>query len=450
MTVAPARLPKALHVARLAASTSRRPCCSRRATAPRSTPAPRCSTPRCRTSATSSPTSRGVDPDEFADQLYTYHDDAAVAHLFAVAAGLDSMIIGEGEILGQVREAWRAAERGGDQPGRCSRARSATRSRSASGPAPRPASAGTRRRCRRPRWRSPTSRLGSLDGRRVLVLGAGEMGEGMALALARRRRARDRGRQPHVAHGARRSPRASAVGPSARRRPRRARRRATCCSLHRRHDVLVERGRHRAGDEPRDGRALLIVDIAVPRDVDPGVGRGVRRDPARHRRPARVRRAVARAARAEIGHVREIIADELERYRLERSAREVAPLVAALRDRAEELRDRRARAPRAAKLDALDPAREARRGAHPGHRQQAAARAHRPREGRGRARRAASSTPTPRRPVRPRTPSPSPTTDAAPAAHGDARQRARPLAGATGRGALGDRRRAGRGRHDHR
>ena len=54
--------------------------------------------------------SSGVDPDEFSDLLYTYHDDAAVAHLFGVAAGLDSMIIGEGEILGQVREAWNAAE----------------------------------------------------------------------------------------------------------------------------------------------------------------------------------------------------------------------------------------------------------------------------------------------------------------------------------------------------
>ena len=54
-----------------------------------------------------------VDPREFSDLLYAYHDDAAVAHLFGVAAGLDSMIIGEGEILGQVREAWTVAEREG-------------------------------------------------------------------------------------------------------------------------------------------------------------------------------------------------------------------------------------------------------------------------------------------------------------------------------------------------
>ena len=55
----------------------------------------------------------GVDPDEFSDLLYAYHDDAAVSHLFSVAAGLDSMIIGEGEILGQVRDAWQLAEQEG-------------------------------------------------------------------------------------------------------------------------------------------------------------------------------------------------------------------------------------------------------------------------------------------------------------------------------------------------
>ena len=53
----------------------------------------------------------GVAPEALSEELYTYHDEAAVAHLFGVASGLDSMIIGEGEILGQVRDAWINAER---------------------------------------------------------------------------------------------------------------------------------------------------------------------------------------------------------------------------------------------------------------------------------------------------------------------------------------------------
>src|SRR5437762_802165 len=50
-----------------------------------------------------------TSPDEFADHLYSYYEDSAVAHLFKVASGLDSAVIGEGEILGQVKDAWHVA-----------------------------------------------------------------------------------------------------------------------------------------------------------------------------------------------------------------------------------------------------------------------------------------------------------------------------------------------------
>jgi glutamyl-tRNA reductase len=45
-----------------------------------------------------------LDRDQLVSNVYVHYDDSAVAHLFAVASGLDSMIIGESQILGQVRD----------------------------------------------------------------------------------------------------------------------------------------------------------------------------------------------------------------------------------------------------------------------------------------------------------------------------------------------------------
>ena len=46
-----------------------------------------------------------LDRDELVSNVYVHYDDAAVAHLFSVASGLDSMVVGESQILGQVRDA---------------------------------------------------------------------------------------------------------------------------------------------------------------------------------------------------------------------------------------------------------------------------------------------------------------------------------------------------------
>jgi glutamyl-tRNA reductase len=51
-----------------------------------------------------------VHPGQLADYLQGYFEDRAVQHLFAVAAGIDSMVVGEAQILGQVREAFQAAQ----------------------------------------------------------------------------------------------------------------------------------------------------------------------------------------------------------------------------------------------------------------------------------------------------------------------------------------------------
>jgi len=57
--------------------------------------------------------SRGVRRHELTDHLYVYFDEEATRHLFKVASSLDSMVVGESQILGQVKEAYRIAKESG-------------------------------------------------------------------------------------------------------------------------------------------------------------------------------------------------------------------------------------------------------------------------------------------------------------------------------------------------
>ena len=199
------------------------------------------------------------------------------------------------------------------------------------------------------------SRLGTLDDRRVLVLGAGEMGEGMALALAGAgvleivvaNRTMSRGEELARRVGGR-SISLDEV-PAAL---------VECDVLlvsTGATDLLMERSQVEQVMERRGGRALLVVDVGVPRNIDPGAGEvfGVDLLDIDDLRALGEHSLAQR--RQEIGKVRDLIAEELDRHRLERSAREVAPLVTALRARAEELRTLELERHRS-KLAALDPA----------------------------------------------------------------------------------------------
>ncbi len=55
----------------------------------------------------------GERPEDVVPHLYVHYDDGAVSHLFNVAAGLDSMVVGEGQILGQARDALRVGQEHG-------------------------------------------------------------------------------------------------------------------------------------------------------------------------------------------------------------------------------------------------------------------------------------------------------------------------------------------------
>nr|MBA3430918.1 glutamyl-tRNA reductase [Actinomycetota bacterium] len=115
-----------------------------------------------------------VAPEDFADALYTYHDEAAVRHLFRVAAGLDSMVLGESEIQGQLRRSFSVAlEEGLVQRVLGAAFRSALR-------------VGKRARSETSISRNPVSfsaaavdlarrEGGELAGKKVAVVGAGEM-----------------------------------------------------------------------------------------------------------------------------------------------------------------------------------------------------------------------------------------------------------------------------------
>jgi len=294
-----------------------------------------------------------LPPEAFADHLYVRDGDAAAAHLFDVAAGLDSAVVGEAEILGQVRNAWeKAQEEGAAGPRLNLLFRHALevgkRVRTETGIGRHVASVSTAAVA------MAEQHLGSLEGRRILVLGAGEMGEGMVRALGAKG-------VNDIRIANRTWERAEEIAERVGGRPIRL------AELDRAltevdllltgtgaSSTLLEHSDIERVVAARDGRAFLVVDIAVPRDVDPAAADlpGVTLlDMDDLRRFAEAGQA---ERRREVDAVRALIAAELDRYTAVSTAREVAPLVAALHEHGEDVR--RAELDRfRAKLADLDP-----------------------------------------------------------------------------------------------
>lgn len=279
----------------------------------------------------------GLDERQLAPHLRTHWQEEAARHLFRVAAGLDSMILGEGQVLGQVREAFEQATLRrpiGPELARLfhralavgKRARSETAiARSAVS-----ISQAAVERARRV--------LGGLERSTVLIIGAGKMGELAARSLREHgaerlllmNRGADRADALAERHGGQAWPLSELAG---------ALRSAdiviasTAAPSYLLTPALVG-----AALPERGGRPLVVVDIGVPRNVDPAVGElpGVELSNVDDLRDDCAANLELR--RGESAKVEAIVEDELTKYVQWWQSREVAPTISALVQKAEVIR----------------------------------------------------------------------------------------------------------------
>ena len=278
-----------------------------------------------------------LPPEVFADHLYVHDGADAASHLFAVASGIDSAVVGEAEILGQVRHAWERAQGEGAAGSRLNllfrhALEIGKRARTDTGIGRHVASVSTAAVA------MAAEHLGDLEGRAILVLGAGEMGDGMVRALAAKgvtdiriaNRTRDRAEEIAVRVGGRAIRLADLDASLAEVDLLLTGTGAT--------SMLLEHADIARVMGVRAGRPLLVVDVAVPRDVDPSAADL----PGVTLLDMDDLRAFAEAGQAErrreVDAVRLLVGHELDRYVAQSSAREVAPLVTSLHDRAEAVR----------------------------------------------------------------------------------------------------------------
>jgi glutamyl-tRNA reductase len=273
----------------------------------------------------------GIRPTELFSAIYAYRDADAVRHLFQVAAGLDSMIVGEAEVQGQVKRAYELAlVEGVTGPVSNRLFRDAL-------------AAGKRVRTETGISRAHVSvssvavelaraALGELDTRRVLVIGAGENGELTARAL------HERGVET-VFVANRRYDRAIGLaqrfgGHAVRFEdlPRQLLEADIVVSATASPHQIVGRDEIALVEEQRGGRPLLMIDIAVPRDIEPTVREvpGVTLYDMDD-----LQREVARnmgSREAEAVRARQLVDQDVERFTAWLASLDVVPTIAALRE----------------------------------------------------------------------------------------------------------------------
>ena len=279
---------------------------------------------------------RGVPAPE--GPLFYHETEAAAArHLFRVAAGVDSLVVGESEILGQVREAFSAATAAGRGNAVLARLfhaalRSGRRARSeteigAHGLSVSALAVSLSRNA-----------LGDLRRKTVLVVGAGEAGRRAAAALVQSGVGR-------LLVTTRRSGRAEEIARELNgatfpfeELAQAVREADVVIASTAAPEAVITTAAVEAAMTARAGRPLVVVDIAVPRDVEASVRdvAGVRLFDIDDLQMMAERNRETREQ--EIGAVETIIDDEVARFQAWLAGRQVVPTIAALRKRAEATR----------------------------------------------------------------------------------------------------------------
>jgi glutamyl-tRNA reductase len=272
--------------------------------------------------------------EELGPSLYRLRDESAALHLFRVASGLDSMVPGEGEILGQVRAAHDAGATGPilDRLFRDAlHAGKKARTETAIGESPASVSSAA--------GALAEQVFGDLNGRRVLVIGAGEAGE-LAIKSLRARGAviafvanRTRGRAEELTF------RFGGDALSLEEVARNLEHVDVVLSSTASPGWTLERSDVEPTLHARRGRPLFLIDLAVPRDLDPGIHE---LDGCYLYDIDDLQAVVAETLagrRREAERAEAIVADEAERFREWQASLDVVPAIASLRAHAEEIRD---------------------------------------------------------------------------------------------------------------
>ncbi len=270
---------------------------------------------------------------------YFLSHDEAVRHMFRVACGIDSMVLGESQILGQVRDAMSAATQAGSLNGVLSRLlHSALR-------------VGKRARSQTNIGRYAVSvssaavalarqTVGTLEGKTVLVISAGSTGELAANSLAESgaERILVTNRTPQRAAALAHKIGGQTVPFS--RLPRALAESDIVISGTGAGEFILRPKTVASAAASRNGNDLLLLDVAVPRDIDPAVRElpGVRLFDIDDIEA--VSRANLRGRRREVLRVEAHVEDEVEEFMNWWRSLDVVPVIAALRERAEEIRDR--------------------------------------------------------------------------------------------------------------